>query len=97
MAELRAARRHHGGVHDGGHLLEMVHEKSIEQNLVVVLERPQVDVPLKVLRLALVGFVGPDDLLVERFHLGGQEGVEPQRRSLLVGERGPLVEEGGVQ
>jgi len=97
VAELCAARRHHRGVHDGGHLLEVVDQESIEQDLVVVLEGPQVDVPLEVVRLALVGLVGSDHLLVERLDLRGQQGVESEGRPLLVRERGPFVEERGVQ
>ena len=58
------------------HLLHVVEEEPVEQDLVRVLERPQVDVALEVVGLATERLVRPHDLLVESLHLRREEPVK---------------------
>jgi hypothetical protein len=72
VAELLASLSDDRRVDDRHHLLHVVDEETVEQYLVGVLERPQVDVPLEIVGLPAVRLVGPDGLLVKRLDLRRQ-------------------------
>ena len=97
VAEFLAAEGDDRRVHVGHQLLHVLEDQRVEQYLAAVLERPQEDVALEVVGLALERPVRPDDLLLEGLDLRGKQPVEPEGGPLFVGERGPLVEERRVE
>jgi hypothetical protein len=97
VTELLAGLCHHRGVDDGCHLLHVLEQQPVEEHLVGVLQGTQVDVPLQVVALPLVGTIGPAHLLGEGFQLGREEPVEAEPDPLLLGEGGALVEQLVVQ
>ena len=97
MAELLARLRDDRRVDDRQHLLDVGEEEAVEEDLVRVLQRAQLDVPSERRPFLEVGLVGADELLVDRLDLVRQEAVQPQARALGGRESSPLVPRGGLQ
>jgi hypothetical protein len=72
----------------------MIGEQAVEQHLVAVVQRRQIDVLAEVVRLGLVLLVRPPRLLVECLDGRGDKAVEPEFRPFLLGERRALVQQG---
>ena len=87
VAELLARLRDHRRVDHGRHLLDVVEEEPVEEDLVGVLQGAQVDVPLEVVVLAPVGLVRADHLLVQALDLRRQEAVQAEPDPLVLRER----------
>ena len=92
VAVLLAPLAHRRGVDDGHHLVEVVHDHAIEQALLAVLQREQVDVLLDVARLALEVFQHSHRLFLLRGNAGRQEAAQAQRIALRLGEGRSLVQ-----
>ena len=97
VAELLARQSHDRRVDHRCHLLDVVEEQPVEEDLVRVLERAQVDVPLEVVGLSRVRFVSARHLLVERFDVRRQEALQSEVASLVLGERRALVHERQIE
>src|SRR5690606_33642425 len=80
-------------VDDRQHLLEVFLDERVEQDLVAVLQRPQVYVPSDVCRRTQVVGVRARQLLVERRDMWRQQALEAELGALLGRERGALVEQ----
>ena len=80
-------------VDDGEHLGEVLLDERVKQDLVSLLETPQVRVLRERRRLALEGDVRPLELLVDRRDVWRQEPVEAEGDALVLGERRALVGE----
>ena len=91
LAEPLAGHPDGGGVEDRQHLLDVVRYQPVEQHLVGVLQRAQVDMPGDVGGLLLVGPVPPADLLVKGFHGGRHETTQAQLGALRLREGGAFV------
>jgi hypothetical protein len=94
VGELPHRLPHRGRVEDGEHLLQVVHQEGVEEDLVPVLEVPQVDVLLQRRGLQAVAAVDPLLLLLQGVDVGRKKAKEAQGPSLLLGEGRALVEEG---
>jgi hypothetical protein len=68
-------------------------QQLVEQDLVVVLQRPEVDVLGDVRRLFGKRAVRARDLLVERLDRCRQQTAQPESSPFAVRERGPAVVE----
>ena len=79
------------------HLLDVVEQEPVEEDLVGVLQRAQVDVPLQVVVLALVGLVGAGHLLVQALDLRRQQPVQAELAPLVLRERRALVQDRAVE
>jgi hypothetical protein len=97
LAEALAGQPDGRGVKDRQHLLDVVRHQPVEQRLVGVLQRPQVNVPGEVGGLLLVGLVPAARLLIQRLHHGRQQAVQAQPGAFLLGEGGALVRQRVVQ
>ncbi len=97
VAVLLAALADRRGVDDRHHVVEVVHHHAVEQALLAVLQREQVDVLLDVGRLALEVLQHPQRLFLLRRNAGGQEAAQAQRIALRLGEGGPLVQDRRLQ
>src|SRR5208282_2734857 len=84
-------------VQDRQHLFDVVEEEAVEEDLVGVLERPQIDVSSQVGLVCPERLIRPAALLVERLDHRRQQSVEPERRALGLGERGALVQERSLE
>ena len=93
VAVLLTGTAHDRRVHDGHELLEVLEQDPVEERLVAVLERREPDEPLEFVALAAVLRDLEGDLLFERSHARRQEPAEPEDLSLLLGERGVLVQQ----
>ena len=93
VAVLLTGTAHDRRVHDGHELLEVLQQDPVEERLVAVLERREPDEPLEFVALAAVLRDLEGDLLFERSHARRQEPAEPEDLSLLLGERGVLVQQ----
>jgi hypothetical protein len=97
LAEALAGQPDGRGVKDRQHLLDVVRYQPVEQRLVGVLQRPQVNVPGEVGGLLLVGLVPAARLLLQRLHHGRQQAAQAQPGAFLLGERGALVGQRVIQ
>jgi len=68
----------------------VIEEQAIEEDLVGVLERAQVNMTLEVFVLSLVGLVCARCLAVETLDLRRQKSVQAQGGTFLIRERVPL-------
>ncbi len=93
-AVLEAGLAHRRRVDQRDHLLDVVHDEAVEQDLVPVLEVGQVDVLLERVRLAPYRGQTPGRLLLEREHPRRQQAAQSERVALAFGEGGALVEQG---
>jgi hypothetical protein len=91
LAEALAGQSDRRGVKDRQHLLDVVGHQPVEQRLVGVLQRAQVNVPGNVGGLLLVGPVPAVHLLLQRLHHGRQQAAQAQPGAFFLGERGALV------
>ena len=91
LAEPLAGHPDGGGVEDWQHLLDVVGYQLVEQHLVGVLQRAQVDMPGDVGGLLLVGPVPAADLLVQSLHRGRHQTTQAQLGALRLGEGGAFV------
>ena len=91
LAEPLAGHPDGGGVEDRQHLLDVVGYQPVEQHLVGVLQRAQVDMPGDVGGLLLVGPVPAADLLVQGLHRGRHQTTQAQLGALRLGEGGAFV------
>ena len=92
MPELHAPLAHRRGVDDGHHLLDVVHDHPVEEGLLAVLERDQVDELLDVARLAVDVFQHAQHLLLQRGHARREQPAQAQGVTLLFREGGSLVD-----
>ena len=92
VAVLLAALAHRRGVDDGHHLVEVVHDHPVEQVLVAVLQRDQIDILLDVGGFAANVFQHPHRLFRLRGNARRQETAQAQRIALRLGEGCPLVQ-----
>ncbi len=97
LAEVLARVPHGRRVDHGHHLVEVRERHAVEQHLVAVLERAQVDVLLHRGGLEQELAVGALELLVEVGDVGRKQSVEAERAALVVGERSAPVVEGGLE
>ncbi len=97
VAELLARLGDDGRVDDRQHLLDVGEEEAVEEDLVRVLERAQLDVPPEGRPLGEIGLVGADELVVDRLDLVRQEAVEAEFGALLRREGRALVPGGGLE
>src|SRR5262249_7302389 len=67
--------------------------QPVEEHLVRVLERAQIDVPLEVFVLAPIRLVGAHDLLVERLDVRRKKPEQSEITPFLLGERRPFVQD----
>ena len=81
------------GVDDRQHLLDVVDQQPVEQDLVAVAQVGQVQVLGQVVGLAQVLRVHPGQLAVDRRDAVGQQAGQAQLGPLGHGERGPAVEQ----
>src|SRR5262249_45283864 len=81
----------------GRHLLDVVEEQPVEEHLVRVLERAQVDVPLEVFVLAPIRLVGARHLLVERLDVRRKKPEQSEITPFLLAERRPFVQDREVE
>ena len=86
-----------GRVDDRHHLGRVIDDEPIEQALVPVLQRHQVDVFLEVRRLPAEARQRLLDLLVEAEHARRQQPAQMEAVTFLLGKRGALVERGIVK
>ena len=75
----------------------MVEEEPVEEDLVGVLQRAQVDVPLQVVVFAPVGLVGSHRLLVQALDLRRQQAVQAELVPLVLRERSAFVPDRAVE
>jgi hypothetical protein len=94
LADRLADRRR---VDDREHLVEVVGEQPVVEDLVAVVEELEIDVAGERGRLGPVLRVGAARLLLEGEHRGGKEADEVERVALVVREGHPLVERGVVE
>ena len=97
LAEALAGQPDGGGVQDRQHLLDVVRHQPVEQHLVSVLQRAQVNVPGDVGGLLPVGLVPAAHLLLQRLHHGRQQATQAQTGAFLLGEGGALVRQRVLQ
>ena len=97
VAELLARLPDGRRVQDRQHLFDVVEEEAVEEDLVGVLERPQVDVSSQVGLVCPERLIRPAALLVERLDYRRQQSVQPERLALGLGERGALVQERSLE
>ena len=93
VRELLAGLAHHRRVDDRHHLVDVLEDEPVEEGLVPVVERGQVDELLEVAALGLEALVGALHLLLDRAHRRGHEAVEVQLVPLPLGEGRALVRE----
>ncbi len=84
--------RHDRGVDDREHLLQVLLEQLVEEDLVALAHGGQECVAGEVVGLDAVLRIRAPRLSVERQDGGRQQPLEAERRALLGGERGPAVE-----
>ena len=94
MAEVLARLRHHRRVNHRHHLLDVVQQQPVEQHFVVVLQGTQADVAAQIGIVGAIGLIGPSHLLIQSFHLRGQQPVQAESASLFVGKRRTFVQGG---
>jgi hypothetical protein len=75
----------------GKHLGEVLPDERVEEDLVSLLETPEVRVLREWRRFAPERAIRTVDLLVEGRHVRREQAFEPQRDPLLLGEARPLV------
>ena len=92
MPELHAPLAYRRGVDNGHHLLDVVHDHPVEEGLLAVLERDQVDELLDVARLAMDVFQHARHLLLQGGHAGRKQPAQAQSVTLLFREGGSLVD-----
>jgi hypothetical protein len=80
-------------VDDGQHLLQVLGDEVVEEDLVGVLQLPQVDVPVEWLVVAEERRVGAVGLLLEGLHGGRQQPVETEFGAFWSAEGRALVEQ----
>jgi hypothetical protein len=81
-----------GGVDDRQHLLDVLGEQLVEQDLVAVAQVGQVHPLGQVPRLRGELGIGAAGLHLQRGHPGGQQPHQAQLPALLLGERGAAVD-----
>ena len=97
VAQALAGQADRRRVDDRHHLVDVVHDHPVEEPLVPVLERDEVDVLLEVGRLAAEVLQDLGDLLVLREDLRRQQPLQLQPLAFVRGEGRPLVERRVVQ
>jgi len=78
LAEALAGQPDRRGIKDRQHLLDVVGHQPVEQRLVGVLQRAQVNVPGDVSGLLLIGPVPAARLLLQRLHHSRQQAAQAQ-------------------
>src|SRR5208282_6474779 len=96
-AELLATESNHRRVNNGHHLFDVSVQQAVEQNLVRVLQRAEIDVTLEIIRFVAIRLIGAHRLLAQRFDLRRQQAMKTERGPLFVGERGAFVEDGCIE
>src|SRR5262245_26358695 len=97
VTELLTRQCNRRRVNNRRHFLDVLEKKAIEENLVVVLQRPQIDVPLQIVILSSIRFIRAHDLLLERFHVRGKQAVKTKLRALFFSERCSFVQQWRVE
>jgi hypothetical protein len=69
----------------------VVEEKPVEQDFVAVLQGAQIDVPLEVVVLSLVGLISADYLSIEALDVRRKQSVQAEHASLFLRERRTFV------
>src|SRR5262249_39644574 len=77
--------------------LDVLEKKAIEENLVVVLQRAQIDVPLQIVILSRIRLICAYDLLLQGFHVWRKQSVQTKLSSLIVSERCAFVQQWRVE
>ena len=84
-------------VNNWRHFLDVIRRRLIEEDLVVVLQRAQIDVSLQIVVFSLVSFIGTDDLLFQRLYERREQSVQTKLAALFFGERCPLAQQWSVE
>src|ERR1700757_2227241 len=92
MAELLTCQSNCWRVYDWGHFFDVVEKKPVEEDLVRVLQRTQVNVPLQVVSFSFVRLIGADDLFIKLFYLGWKKPVQAKFRTLIACKGCALVQ-----
>ena len=94
VAELLARQRNGGRVNNRRHFRNVVEKKPVKEDLVGVLQSPQVDVPFEVVVFSLVGLVSAHDLLLKRLDLRRKKTVQAKLDALVSLNAVPLFSNG---
>jgi hypothetical protein len=97
MAEPLTRQRDHRCVYDRSHFFNVVEEKPLEEDFVGILQSAQIDMPLKVIGLSLVGLVRADYLLIEVLDVRRQDPVQAKLAAFVRGERRAFIQHWAVQ
>ena len=92
VAELLTRQRNGWRVNDRRHFFDVVEKKSVEEDLVRVLQSAQVDMPLQVVVFSLVSLIGADDLLVKGLDMRRKKPVQAKFCALLFRESCAFVQ-----
>jgi hypothetical protein len=79
------------------HFFDVAEEEPVEEDLVSILQSAQIDMPLKVIVLPLVGLIRPDALLIEALDVRRQKPMQAELASFVLGERRAFVQHWAVQ
>jgi hypothetical protein len=91
VTELLTGQRNGWRVNNWRHLLDVLEKKSIEEDLVVILQSAQLYVPVEIVLLSRVGLMPSRDLLLQRFNARRKQSVQPKLSSLCIAERCAFV------
>ena len=97
VAELLARLSHDRRVDDRHHLLDMVEQKTIEEDFIRILQLPQINVPFEVFGLALVRLVGPGRLFVQTLDVRRKQTMQAEMIAFLLREGRPLVDDLAIE
>jgi hypothetical protein len=91
VTELLTGQRNGWRVNNRSHLLDVLEKKSIEEDLVVILQSAQIYVPFQIVLLSRVGLMRSRDLLLQGFNTRRKQSVQPKLSSLYIAERRAFV------
>jgi hypothetical protein len=97
FAELLAGQTDGRRIYDRQHLLDVLTDQPVEDRLIRVLQRPQIDMPSQISWLAAELGVGPGDLLVDIADRGRQQPAQSELGTLRLTERYALIDQRIVQ
>ena len=97
VAELLTCQRNRWRVDNRRHFRNVVEKKPVKEDLVCVLQSPQVDMPLQVVVFPLVGLISAHDLLIKRLDLRRKKTVQAKLGALRVAERRTFVQQRAIE
>jgi hypothetical protein len=92
VAELPAGTADRRGVHNGSKLFDVLHQKTVKERLVTVVQGCQPYVPLQGVGLAAKVLQLQAHLVFDAGHPPGQKAPELKSLALVIGEGGIFVE-----